>query len=561
MNSKKILFLAVFIYLFFAIGQINRSFIADEVDFVRASEILWKNGASSLGDCNISKVFEENETASGLWHPTLYLHSLAISYSMFHVNEFSARIVGVLCMLVSAALVYLISNRLLGLRKLSILAVVLYLVSPLLVQGSLVVDIDNTILTPLSLLFLYCVLLAEEGGWNTKSILLVSVVLALCLWAKLFTAIILILSVVIYLLLKEGVKAVKKVSVFCVLALVLYSVSWLLYSTLNNYSECQTLYPFLHLYKITKSQSGLSIMSMLKRAFTVVGWFFPQTLLVGVVVAYQRLREFKKDRKIGSIDLLIACGILLYTIYFISAPPWGFPRYQYPMVGMLCIIAAYSIRNLKMDGILKTLVVSAGILLVYYLVLGDPFLSFYTMKETLLEYPSKAVQVYANMLLKPVLFLLPSILLFIILRNRKIAVESSLMLSLLIPALAAGIAVDVIQARADYSTNYLYGETGLREALDYMSAMPEGASVLSQSKEIAFYLRNKDITMVFDRHMLQNKTVFLELLEKQNPDYIAVRTVRSEADYNTAGQPEVKQILEGKYDKKTFGSFAVYKKR
>jgi hypothetical protein len=135
------------------------------------------------------------------------------------------------------------------------------------------------------------------------------------------------------------------------------------------------------------------------------------------------------------------------------------------------------------------------------------------------------------------------------------------MLSLLIPALAAGIAVDVIQARADYSTNYLYGETGLREALDYMSAMPEGASVLSQSKEIAFYLRNKDITMVFDRHMLQNKTVFLELLEKQNPDYIAVRTVRSEVDYNTAGQPEVRQILEEKYDKKTFGSFAVYKKR
>jgi hypothetical protein len=351
----------------------------------------------------------------------------------------------------------------------------------------------------------------------------------------------------------------------CSFTLILLASSWMAYSYLHQLSDCQTLYPFIHLYKTFKGQTDYSSSFTLlaKRTLTVVGWFFPQVLLLAAVGAYHRLKDFAVNRKAEPIDFLILYIAVVYATYSISAPPWGFPRYQYPLMGALCILAVASLKRLNSE-LLPTarLIAISAVVLAYYLMLGDPFLVYYTMKETLLENPGDTLGVYAKMLIQPLLFILPSILLFALFKiGRRMDAIKAITLSLIIPAIMAGIAVDLVQAKADYNTTYLYGETGEAGVVAYLHTIAPSSRVLCQSKEIAFYLRGMDVSVNLDEKMLESRAKTVTLIGRENPDYIVIRAIRSAEDYSTTNDPEVKELLDSRYSKHLFGSFIVYERR
>ncbi|NQS99801.1 MAG: glycosyltransferase family 39 protein, partial [Candidatus Omnitrophica bacterium] len=81
-----------------------------------------------------------------LWHPPAYQNTLRFVGRVFGLKDQGLRWFGIACFLLTLGLIYRLSGP---------LACFLYATLPVAIQGSLILDIDNTVLTVLLLLFIW----------------------------------------------------------------------------------------------------------------------------------------------------------------------------------------------------------------------------------------------------------------------------------------------------------------------------------------------------------------------------------------------------------------------
>lgn len=125
----------------------------------------------------------------GLWHPPLYVYLVA-AVGALGPAEGWVRLLGVLCLLLSCVLIWRAARSELGdetPREVVALPISLALLSPIVTQGSLFVDIDNTVLATLMLLFLWRFSRETESVWQWRRVVGLTALLAFVMWAKLTT--------------------------------------------------------------------------------------------------------------------------------------------------------------------------------------------------------------------------------------------------------------------------------------------------------------------------------------------------------------------------------------
>src|SRR5262249_24712279 len=122
----------------------------------------------------------------GMWNPPLYMYSLAVSATVFGNCNAALRGAGLIWFALSLLLVWRISQMLmdasLGLLV-RVVPLALALLTPLLAEGSMYLDIDNTSLTCGLLLFTY-VFLREPESCSRRHMLLLSLCFAFALLSK-----------------------------------------------------------------------------------------------------------------------------------------------------------------------------------------------------------------------------------------------------------------------------------------------------------------------------------------------------------------------------------------
>src|SRR5262249_29155956 len=126
----------------------------DEADFAAQVSGIERHGVPKLLYSEDARLFPAPyygyDAHYGMWHPPVYLYSLAGSAMLFGNSIFVLRAVGLIWFGLSLLLVWRISQLLIDKSHSSLVrAVPLALVSltPLLAEGSLYLDIDNTSLT------------------------------------------------------------------------------------------------------------------------------------------------------------------------------------------------------------------------------------------------------------------------------------------------------------------------------------------------------------------------------------------------------------------------------
>lgn len=186
---------AVLLFLVLAAHQAAKPLHLDNMDFPAVAEATTHSGKP------VYYRGEENPLHSGLYHPPLYIYTLAGWFRVFGSGPAQARMFGAICALLQGWIALQILSLLFGagrVRRWSWLFWPFYLLNPYTLQSSAIADIDSTIYGPLLGLVLFSILRIswKDGrrredaprGWEPA---LVALALTVALWAKVTTVLLL----------------------------------------------------------------------------------------------------------------------------------------------------------------------------------------------------------------------------------------------------------------------------------------------------------------------------------------------------------------------------------
>ncbi|HSS48201.1 MAG TPA: hypothetical protein VLX28_04580, partial [Thermoanaerobaculia bacterium] len=236
---------AVLLFLTLAAHQAAKPLHLDNMDFPAVAEATAKSGRP------IYYRGEENRLHSGLYHPPLYIYTLAAWFRGFGSGPAQARMFGALCALLQGWLALQILSLLFGCERVwqwSWLFWIFFLLNPYTLQGSAITDIDSTIYGPLLGFVLWSALRIawRDGQWRDDEprlweLGLIALALTASLWAKLTTVLLLFPFLFVLFLPKMGWRrAAFATAAVSVAGLAGFGLTYLLFGALTGLDVAYT---------------------------------------------------------------------------------------------------------------------------------------------------------------------------------------------------------------------------------------------------------------------------------------------------------------------------------
>lgn len=487
-------------------------------------------------------------------HPTLYINLLALIYKVFGKGELVARLFGVINYFVSVLLIILISRLLFKKENkgflIGVTAACLCLINPLLVRGSVIVDIDTTVLVSCILVFIF---LAVKSFMHPAKfdVLYLSLVFALCVWAKETALVLVIPTVFFYLLLSENRKQkamwLKWAGIF-LLGFSIFYISWWVYCRLLN---LPSTFPIE--YTIFSKMGRYLFSGLYPRIATLrnnIFWLSPFLFLLFVMICQMRFKIFLRLKKIDAIDFLVIMGIWVLVFYTLILPTTVIPKYVFILVPLFSISVAATLFEIPISLNNRAIFFIISIFLacfIYYLkLIPDPLLVLLNKQAIL---PSFWENILQNKILVILIYAAPlffsNVLFKKILNYNGI---NALTVSAFVLFASSCLPLVITQSLSNYATFYHYGERGLKEAIHYAKKNINKNEILFGRKEFEYYLPQR---VYFD--LTGNTRILKGLIDNKKISYVIFSNYYE-------GEKGISTWLEKTY-KKVYasGNFSVYK--
>lgn len=325
---------------------LNRPLRVDEIEFAAMARV----GVPAHGAPVISASESLREVIGGdaqygalygLWHPPLYIYLLAVAATLGAADAW-LRLVGVLCLCGSFAVIWRMSRDALGPqapRVVVALPLSLALLSPIVVQGSLFVDIDNTVLATLMLLFLWQFTLPGDR-LRPARLAWLTALLVLMLCAKLTTFPMVWMVAAIYAaaspeprrqLLAAVIVGVAAAAIFAALYLAYCAAFHLPAGWMfdQGFGGRRDLFA-----------TGKSLAQLLRSLRWNIAWLSPVLAVSLLVVAVERLRAFLRQPRATPIDAWLVLSLGMFVAYIGLGAMLG----KYTMPAALMAAAAIGVR-------------------------------------------------------------------------------------------------------------------------------------------------------------------------------------------------------------------------
>jgi len=520
--------------------------LADEWDFYRAA-VNWPQNRYLIP------------------HPPAYVHLTQLAFLLFGQSVGSARLIGVATTLVSLALIPRLTAAFFNCNKrdgwLTIGAIWLYALNPMTAQNMMLLDIDNTLLTPALLSMLWAWKSAQNRPFWQR-IATLSLASTAALWVKLPTPVLLMGCITLFHMLRREIRRAGEVILATLASGVAFLATFGLYGRLTGFTFAAFGPTF------GKAPRGVQdVTSMLLRFPQGMGVFvmwlsLPLTALLVVAVgeAVRRLvRQRLEDR-----DLLTIYVVAVLLSYALIIPPaWGYPRYQAPIVPVIAMLAAALIipacRALPQR--VRFVVAGLGALAFCYklVAIGDPLWSLYavtfeTSTGDLMYRLNQGIGDALRLALPigavlAITHLLPW--------RRKVRRLPLTVFALGMLSLAHTASTTAVQVPANYSTRYryTYNYADLLQTIDDLRQT--GGHVLAV-KDVLYYtgLPGEEIY----RYVCPNCTpqALLDKLRSTRVNALAWTTKEDNRSPNVTRDPRVLQALNACYTRVTHGVFIVY---
>jgi hypothetical protein len=507
--------------------MLGKPYVYDEVSFAQMAEGIVREGVprANVGFMIDYKGRIDQQIQYGLWHPPLYLYGLGATFKLFGVSETNARLFGVFTMMLTALFLLLTMRAALASHPnrdgFALWAVLLYVFNPLTLQSALLLDIDGTVLTVMLMALVWLYLRFRDAGW--AAMLLVAVVFAVALFAKMTSPFFLLGAFVVYRSLQGRIeRGIAEAILIGGLGSAIFLISWW---TLCFLTGMPVTMPFEVLYREFEDAAGYGIRSL--RTFDAIAgaaqpplrWMGPYLvlLLVGatVVRAIDHVRFFtgwlagaigtarwrlavRRWRPLPAIarpvkappadgvsggqaiDLLIVFGWACLIIYLIKTAG-EFPKYHIAAMPALAAVAALLgarlFRNLRPLEALFHPVAMAVFAGYFFLEVGERYINVW-------NYDFLPPLIYA-----PLLIALPAVAVGVIAARR---IGPQLALLPAAASIAWSMPVVYEQSRSPYTTNYFYGMGGAMEIAALAEQILGPDEFYLAWKDVAYYLSNQN---------------------------------------------------------------------
>ncbi|HEY3057852.1 MAG TPA: glycosyltransferase family 39 protein, partial [Chloroflexota bacterium] len=474
-------------------SQMQRPLMYDDANFALAAKAVAETGLpfGNQGWMSERGDFSQREQWA-LWHPPLYVYILGLFAKLGGWTPAVLRAPGLLGGIATAGLTYVLARDLTrGRPRLAAgTAVALTMLCPLTVQSALIVDIDFSLLLPLSLLFvwLYLRLHATPRVWLTLAPLF-----ALLLWTKMTNPLPLLAVPIVWQILRgEPKTAALHLLGIGGLGATLFGITWIAIGTTLGF-------PLDMPFGVNAVQWQDSA-EVAQRAYTSPGafieglqptvlWLGPGLVSLGLAAVAVRCGQLAQIWEFRKIEVLTGLVILLAVGYVYKSAGW-FPKYQVTLVPLLACLGAplvahaWCVRPRLTAGI-ATACALAGAVVEARLVRDEGLLQrTWAMNAEAAPWLLGAIA-FAALVATPWRFSGP-------------AAAAGL------AGLAIGwmVATDAMHASAAYATTYWYGTTGTTDAALWVDAHITANETYVAAKEVAIRARNQ-------RYVDQDNLVYL----------------------------------------------------
>ncbi|MDQ3171532.1 MAG: glycosyltransferase family 39 protein [Acidobacteriota bacterium] len=315
---------------------INRPFRFDEAEFALiVRDGILRHGVPAIPAAErrvlpIKPAVEPAEPHLGMWHPPLYMYALAAAAMVTPADNWGLRAVGLIALLASVALAWRIARRLLpGVPRTAVaLAAAAPLLSPLVIESALLIDIDGTVLMPLLLLF-FERWLAWRDDLTPRRVALLSAIVAVSLTAKLTTPFIALAAAALHAMLDQGrVRRVGALVIAGAAGTAVFAAAYMTYCIATGYPAGF----MFDLYGLRADEMGggrkLADFALSLRWNTA--WISPLLILLIVLHGGTRAWALIRRRESEPADLLWIFAAISAAAYIGVAAYWG--KYMAPAV-------------------------------------------------------------------------------------------------------------------------------------------------------------------------------------------------------------------------------------
>jgi hypothetical protein len=287
----------------------------------------------------------------GAWHPPLYIYTIGASMVVFGTDSpHMLRAVGAAGLLLAALLLLLIAREVTPRwRVVGGVAVILLLIHPYAIQGSMFLDIDNSVYTPPALLTIWLAIRygKREGPLTNAQIVMISASIALVTWTKMTTTVVLLAVLAMWWVLTR--RPFRQAVIECIAFIAVGATIFL--STYATWCLVTDI-PFSYTFEVTffgKSNRLLSEWWLVNNAaHWHLRWLGIGLLLLAAVYLVDLVRHFATNRQLRALDLPFLIGGAILVQYVVLSPTDGTyqGKYAFPaLVMMLLPISWLLLRN------------------------------------------------------------------------------------------------------------------------------------------------------------------------------------------------------------------------
>jgi 4-amino-4-deoxy-L-arabinose transferase-like glycosyltransferase len=347
--------LAAALLLFFGLSAINKPLTADEAEFGMAAMAAAETGRPYyyMGETRGARDIEARKTVwwirespqpyfqYGLWHPPLYLYSIAASFKAFGYHDWAARLPGFLMSFLTLFGMWRIAHLIFPKDRAPLagaLAALLWATNPLMVQQSLMLDLDNTVVACIGVWFFHEYFRLDRSpmprvafwGW-------LSVLLAISAWAKEFAPVYILAALGSYLFLNRRWRDLAWMAAMGIAGGALFAATYwafcaafdlpawyfVRFTLLDKLGQGQGL-----LSTILKTQGlGAALQSIWLSWFNVILWTSPFYFALYFLAFGERAREWIKARAVSAEGLLAIYSLAVLGATLVYRPSMMFLKY------------------------------------------------------------------------------------------------------------------------------------------------------------------------------------------------------------------------------------------
>lgn len=510
-----------------------------------------------------------------LGNPPLYYYVLALFFQLFGVSDVAARIPGIIGTIGTGLLLFAIGRMTTEDRDkgclIGSLASVLYLLNPATIQGALIVDIDCALLPVLSVTMIVCFLWAVRGNGGGYWILC-GLSLCVSLWAKLTTPLLLLGIIALYIMVDRGLRSgIHKAAIVAFWGIGGFLLSWGLYTKMKH---IPFWYPFDYLVGsfVTKQLTGSAWerLNLAFRSFTQLSlWWSPFLLLLALIGGFERIKRFFQNRRMiiwDALALFFFSGALAYIL--VGGITFGFPKYHAPFLPIVSfLLAGYLVYMIgetsKRELMIIALFIAGGVVWCIYLV-GDPLLTLnFALRDAMIHDPLNTQNIIRDFLRQIALSCLLAVVMVTAccLLFMRSGLYRNCVLGLMATLLSSWLAMNIIQAKADYLTRFCYGDRETKKMISFLKREISPNDVILATRDIVFYV--KDELPCWDDSLWKSLIKFKETIERPDVRYVVFSVGHhSIVQYRDIFfHPEVVEKLEGGYSKSQIGTYTVWTRK